>query len=197
LREVNEQLDGKISNKMKLFLPCALVIAGAGLMQASIIETISFNLSGLHAGSTLSGTFTLSNLPMVGDTAPVLLSFSDPSDYSPISLAATITIESGTPSGFAVLFSELTFTNLSGSTTPIDTKDVDLTGFGFARCASFPCTASGGFQDRSPAVFTSTYTISPVTTPEPSFTLLVPILLIAMVFARRLAPPVQRRDHSA
>ena len=175
-------------NKMKLFLQCALVITGAGLMQASIIETISFNLSDLHAGSTLSGTFTLSNSPMVGDTAPVLLSFSDPLDYSPTSLDGTITIETGTPSGFSVLFSDLTFTNLSGSTTPIDTKDVDLTGFNFARCASFPCTASGGFEDRSPAVFTSTYTISPVTTPEPSFMLLIPILLVGMVFARRVLP---------
>jgi len=181
---------------MKLFLPWALVIAGVGLMQASIIETISFNLSDLHAGSILSGTFTLPNSPVVGDTAPVLLSFSDPSDYSPTSLDATITIESGTPSGFAVLFSELTFTNLSGSTTPIDTKDVDLTGFRFAQCASFPCTANGGFEDRSPSVFTSTYTISPVATPEPSFTLLVPILLIGMVFGRRLVPPVHR-DHCA
>ena len=166
-------------------------------MQASIIETISFNLSDLHAGSTLSGTFTLPNSPMAGDTAPVQLSFSDPSDYSPISLGATITIETGTPSGFAVSFSDLTFTNLSGSATPIDTKDVDLTGFNFARCASFPCTANGGFEDRSPAVFTSTYTISPVATPEPRFTLLIPILLIGMVFARRLVQPVSHRNHSA
>jgi hypothetical protein len=175
---------------MKLFLQCALVITGAGLMQASIIETISFNLSDLHAGSTLSGTFTLPNSPMAGDTAPVLLSFSDPSDYSPNSLGTTITIETGTPSGFAVLFSGLTFTNLSGSITPINTREVDLTGFSFAQCSSFPCTANGGIEDQSPAVFTSTYTISPVTTPEPSFTLLVPILLTGMVFARRLAPPV-------
>lgn len=171
---------------MRLFLSCVLVVAGANLMQASIVETISFNLSALHAGSTLSGTFTLSNMPMVGDTAPVVLSFSDPSDYSPTSLDATITISNGTPSGFAVLFSGLNFTNLSGSTTPIDTKDVELTGFNFAKCASFPCTSSGGVQDQSPVVFTSTYTISPVATPEPSFTLLVGVLIIAMVFGRRL-----------
>ena len=179
----------KVLNKMKRFLPVVLLIASAELMQASIVEMISFNLSPLHAGSTLSGTFTLSNSPTVGDTAPVLLSFSDPSDYSPTSLIATITIGSGTPSGFSVDFSELMFTNLSGAVTPINTKDVDLTRFAFANCASFPCTSTGGFQDRSPAVFTSTYTIAPAAVPEPSFTLLVPILLIAMVFARRLVPP--------
>jgi hypothetical protein len=176
--------------KMKTFLSCALLIASAGLMQASIIETISFNLSDLHAGSSLSGAFTLPNSPAVGTVVPVLLTFSDPSDYSPMSLAATITIGNGTPSGFAVLFSELTFTNPSGGTSPIDTKDVDLTGFAFAECASFPCTASGGFQDRSPAVFTSTYSIAPAAVPEPGFTLLVPILLISVVFGRRLVPPV-------
>lgn len=161
-------------------------------MQASILETISFNLSALNAGSTLSGTFALSNSPQIGDTAPVLLSFSDPSNYSPTSLSATITILGGTPSGFAVDFSELTFTNLNGSVAAINTRNIDLTRSVFANCASFPCTASGGFQDRSPAVFTAAYTISPATTavPEPSLILLVPILLTGMAFGRRLMLPV-------
>ena len=174
---------------MKTVLPFALLIAGAGLMRADIIETIGLDLSPLHAGSTLSGTFALPNSPMDGDTAPVLLSFSDPSDYSPTSLMSTVTIESGTPSGFAIVFSELTFTNLSGRVTPIDTRDVDLTPFGFARCASFPCTASGGVQDRSPAVFSSTYTITPASVPEPGYALLIPTLLAAIVFGRRLVRP--------
>jgi hypothetical protein len=90
---------------MKTLLSCALLLAGTGLMKASIIESISFNLSALHTGSTLSGTFTLPNSPMVGDTASVTLSFSDPADYSLLtSLMDTITIENGTPSGFAVAF---------------------------------------------------------------------------------------------
>jgi hypothetical protein len=61
--------------------------------------------------------------------------------------------------------------------------------FAFANCASFPCTATGGFQDRSPAVFTSTYTIAPATVPEPGYGLLVPIVLMAIFFrtATRLA----------
>jgi hypothetical protein len=175
---------------MKTFLPCALLIAGSGLMHGAIIESISLNLSDLHAGSILSGTFALSDSPMVGDTAPVLLSFSDPSNYSPMSLIATITIESGTPSGFAVDFSNLMFTNLSGTVTPINTRDVDLMRFAFAQCASFPCTATGGFQDRSPAVFTSTYTIAPAAVPEPGYGVLVPILLMAAFFGRRLVRPV-------
>lgn len=170
---------------MRVLLPCALIIASSGLMQGAIIESISFDLSALHPGSTLSGVFTLSDLPVVGDTATATLSFSDPANYSPTSLTTTITISTGTPSGFAVLFSPLTFTNLNGVTTPINTRDVSLSGFSFARCTSFPCTASGGFQDRSPAVFNSTYTIAPVVTPEPSFALLLPVLLMAMVFSRR------------
>ena len=121
----------------------------------------------------------------------MVLTFSDPADYTPTSLAATITIENGTPSGFAVDFSPLTFTNLSGVVTPIDTRDVSLTRFAFAQCASFPCTASGGFQDRTPAVFTSTYTIAPAAAvPEPGYFLLVPIVLMAIVFGRRVIRPV-------
>jgi hypothetical protein len=163
-----------------------MLIACAASMQASVIENISFNLSSLHAGSTLSGTFALSDTPVVGDTAPVTLSFSDPADYSVASLAATITIGTGTPSGETIMFSALTFTNLGGVTSPIDTKDIDLMGFSFAKCTSFPCTASGGFEDRSPAVFTSTYTVTPAAAvPEPSVAFLIPVVLIGMVFSRR------------
>jgi hypothetical protein len=115
-----------------------------------------------------------------------VLSFSDPANYLPTSLLATITIQSGTPSGFAVDFSPLSFTNLSGAVTPINTRDVFLTRFAFARCDSFPCTATGGFQDRSPAVFTSTYTIAPAPVPEPGYAVLVPFLLGAFVLGRRL-----------
>ena len=171
-----------------LFVP---LIASAGLMQASIVETISLDLSRLNPGSILSGMFTLSDTPAPGDTAPVLLSFSDPSNYSPTSLTSTIMIMSGTPSGFAVDFSPLMFTNLNGTTTPIDTRDVNLMAFAFAKCASFPCTATGLFQDRSPAVFTSTYTISPVPVPEPTYALAVPMLLTAFVFVRRFVSPVR------
>jgi hypothetical protein len=180
---------------MKRFLPCVFFIAGAGLMQGAIVETISFNLNSLHAGSTLSGTFTLSNTPQIGDTAPAALSFSDPADYTPTSLNTTITIGQGTPSGFVVLFSELTFTNPSGTVTPINSHDIDLTGFGFAQCASFPCTSSGNFQDRSPAVFSSTYSIAPAAVPEPGYGVIFPILLVAGFFGRRLAR--SRRDQAA
>jgi len=169
---------------MKIFILGSLLFAAAGAMQASIIETISFDLSHLHAGSTLSGTFDLSDSPQAGDTASVSLSFSDPTDYSSTPLTATLTIENGTPSGYTVDFSELTFTNLGGTSSPIDSKDVDLTRSVFAHCASFPCTASGQFADRSPSVFTASYSISPV--PEPGYFLLVPVLLSAIVFGRRL-----------
>jgi hypothetical protein len=173
---------------MKKLLLCVLAIAGAGLMQASIIESISFDLSDLHPGSTLSGTFTLSNSPMSGDTAPVALTFSDPSDYSPTSLVATIMIGSGTTLLYTVDFSPLTFTNLSGSLTPINTKEVDLTTRGIAQCASFPCTATGGLQDNSPAVFTSTYAIAPVLAPvpEPGYGMIIPVLLVGFLFGKRV-----------
>lgn len=177
---------------MKALLPCVLLIAGAGLMKASIVESISLNLSAIHAGSTLSGTFTLSNTPAVGNTAPVVLSFSDPSDYSTASLTSTITIQSGLPSGFMVVFSGLTFTNLSGVTTPIDTKDVDITPYAFASCASFPCSASGLFQDQSPAVFSGTYTIAPAATPEPtSIYELIPVCVaLGLIGKKRLSRSV-------
>jgi len=100
---------------MKKFLPCLLLIAGAGVTRASIVESISFDLSDLHPGSTLSGTFTLPESPVPGDAAPVLLSFSDPQNYSPTSVSSTITIRNGTFLEFTVDLSDIVFTNPSGN----------------------------------------------------------------------------------
>lgn len=171
---------------MKRFLPCLLLMAGAGTMQASILESITFDLSALHAGSTLSGTFALSNSPMAGDTASAQLSFSDPADYIPSSLAATITIGNGTFLQFTVGFDPITFTNPSGN---MFTTNVNLMPSGMAQCASFPCTATGRFEDGSPPAFTSTYDIAPAATavPEPGYgMLLIPILLLSFVLGRRV-----------
>lgn len=108
-----------------------------------------------------------------------------------MSLISTIAILSGTPSAYAVDFSPLTFTNLSGTVTPINTRDVSLMRSAFAVCASFPCTATSGFQDGNPAVFSSTYTTTPASVPEPGYTLLMPTLLTVIVFGRRLVRPAR------
>jgi hypothetical protein len=152
---------------MKKFLPYILLILGAGTTQASILETISFNLSALHPGSTLSGTFSLSDSPAPGDSALVQLSFSDPADYSASPLSATIKIGNGTTLAYTVSFNTITFTNPSGNAF---TTNVNLLPQGAAQCASFPCTATGGFADNSPAAFSSTYTIAPAVSavPEPA-----------------------------
>ena len=171
---------------MKKFLPCVLLIASAGLMRADIIESISFDLSDLHPGSTLSGTFSLPNSPASGDTAPVLLSFSDPQNYIPASINATIEIGSGTFLEFTVGFSGITFMNPSGN---MFNRYNNLIPRGMAQCASFPCTATGGFQSNDPPAFTSTYTVAPVAAavPEPAYSLLVAVLLAAFVLALRLS----------
>ncbi len=155
-------------------------------MRASIIESISFDLSNLHPGSTLSGMFTLSDAPGAGDTAPVVLSFSDPQNYSPTSVNATIMIGNGTFLPFTVGFSGVVFTNPSGN---MFTLNNDLMPRGAAQCGSFPCTATGGFQDNDPPAFTSTYTIAPAAAavPEPAYGLLLPVLLACVVLARRVA----------
>lgn len=149
--------------KLKSLLVCVFAVVGAGLAHASIIEKISIDLSTLHAGSTLSGTFSLNDVPKVGDTAPVLLTFSDPANYTPTSLSATISITSG-GIGDAVRFSALSFTNPSGLST---LKNINLTVAGAAQCTSYPCTATGRFEDGSPAAFSGSYTITPAAVPEP------------------------------
>ena len=73
---------------MKIFLSAVLLIAGAGFAKADTLETISFNLSVLHPGSTLSATFDVPTvIPATGVTLSATYSFSDPSDYSAVSLA--------------------------------------------------------------------------------------------------------------
>ena len=171
---------------MKRVLSCFLLLFGASMMQASIIESITFDLSPLHAGSTLSGTFALSDSPMAGDTASAQLSFSDPADYTPSPLTATITIGNGTSLPFTVGFDAISFTNPSGN---MFTQNVNLMPSGMAQCASFPCTATGRFEDGSPPAFASTYDIAPAAAavPEPAYDLLLlPVLLLNFVLGRRV-----------
>jgi hypothetical protein len=168
---------------MRQLLLCLLLIAGAGVTRASIVESISLDLSDLHPGSMLSGTFTLRDSPVAGDMVTVLLSFSDPQDYSPTSVTSMVTIGTGTSLAFTVGFSDIAFTNPSGN---MFTENNNLMPRGMAQCASFPCTATGGFQDNDPPAFTSTYTITPASVPEPGYGLLLPVLLGILFLRRRV-----------
>ena len=174
--------------KLKRFLPFVLLTLGPGMMQANILQSITFDLSTLHPGSTLSGTFALPNSPMAGDIASTQLSFSDPADYGASPLTAMIRIGNGTSLAFTVGFDAITFTNPTGN---MFTTNIDLMPNGMAQCASFPCTATGGFADGSPAAFTSTYTIAPAAgtaAPEPGYgALMLPILLLPFLLRRRVA----------
>jgi hypothetical protein len=165
---------------MKVLLFAVLLVAGAGLAKADTLETITFNLNDLHPGSTLSATFDVPTLlPGPGLTQNVTYAFSDPLDYAEGSLngptggtlAGTVSIEPNAPiSNFIVGFSVPTFYNPSGN---MFDQENNLSPRGFAQCASFPCTTTGGFSDSM--AFNSSYTIAPaaVMTPEPSSFLLL------------------------
>ncbi|HEV2710478.1 MAG TPA: hypothetical protein VGU67_09720 [Edaphobacter sp.] len=175
---------------MKVLLSVVLLLAGAGLAKADTLETITFNLSDLHPGSTLSATFNVPTfLPGPGLTQNVTYSFSDPLDYAEGSLngptggtlAGTVTVESNAPiSNYVVDFSVPVFFNPTGN---MFTKQNLLSEDGLAQCASFPCTATGQFQD-SMAFSNGVYTIAPTAmTPEPSsFLLLATGIAVASLF---------------
>ncbi len=166
---------------MKVLLSAVLLIAGAGLAKADTFETITFNLGDLYPGSTLSATFDVPTLiPATGVTLNVTYSFSDPSDYAEGSLkgptggtlAGTVTVDPNTPiSNYVVNFSVPTFFNPNGN---MFTQTDVLSEDGLAQCASFPCTATGQFED-SMAFSNGVYTVAPAAavTPEPSSFLLL------------------------
>jgi hypothetical protein len=160
---------------MKVLLSAVLLIAGAGLAKADTLETITFNLNDLHPGSTLSATFDVPTLiPGTGLTLDATYAFSDPLDYAEGSLsgptggtlAGTVSIDPNAPiSNFVVNFSVPVFFNPTGNM--FDRENV-LSEDGLAQCASFPCTATGQFED-SMAFSNGVYTVAPAAmTPEPS-----------------------------
>jgi hypothetical protein len=161
---------------MKVLLCAVLLIAGTGLAKADTMETITFNLGDLHPGSTLSATFNVPDLlPGPGLTQNVTYTFSDPMDYAEGSLmgptggtlAGTVSIEDNAPiSNYIVSFGVPVFYNPSGN---MFDKENALSADGFAQCASFPCTATGQFQD-SMAFSNGVYTIAPAATPPPTMT---------------------------
>ncbi|HEY5253038.1 MAG TPA: PEP-CTERM sorting domain-containing protein [Acidobacteriaceae bacterium] len=182
---------------MKALLFAVFLIAGAGSAKADTMETITFNLGDLHPGSTLSATFNVpSVLPGPGLTQNVTYTFSDPSDYAEGSLAGptggtlagTVSIDPNAPiSNFVIDFLVPEFYNPSGNM--FNQKNI-LSADGFAQCASFPCTATGQFQD-SMAFSNGVYTVAPaaVMTPEPSSFLLLFTGLAGtgLLYAKRFA----------
>lgn len=170
---------------IKRCLPMAVLLACTSLANAAVIQTLSIDLSPLHAGSVLSGSITLTNPLMLGDSALIPLAFSDPSNYGPAAIIATLSVTSGVLDD-QFRFSGVSFTNLSNS------KVYNLTVVGAAICfVDFPCTATGGYQANSPPAFSGTYTVSSTTAPsgvpEPSYSYLLSGILPALVLARRLS----------
>ncbi len=157
-----------------------LLLAGSVTMNASVIDTLTINLSPIIPGSELSGSVTLSAALTPGESTPIVLTFSDPADYSPSPVDGTLTVGSGI-GGNTVGFSELTFTDL------LNNSVIHLMTRGMATCATsvsdpdgIPCQANGGWEDNDPASYTGTYSVTaeycpPSSVPEPSYS--IPMLL--------------------
>jgi hypothetical protein len=169
----------------------ALLMGGSGLARADVIYTLTFDLSNLNAGSTLTGSVDESGPLLPGDFGDINLSFSDPSAYSATSLTTVLSSDSGT-FGNQLRFSEISFVDLS------DDKTIHLTVDVAAQCSTgsgtpngVPCDANGRWEDGDPPEFTGTYTVTAqiATVPEPAYGFaLLGMGAIALAFKRRRVP---------
>ena len=174
-------LTGSYFTSVKRFLLLILLATSGSLLQASTIQTLSIDLTPLHAGSVLSGSVIVQNPLMLGDSVQIPLSFTDPSNYSPTSLTTTLSVTNGVPND-QFRFDTISFLNLANNTT------YNLVVRGAASCVvDFPCQATGGYEANSPAAFTGTYTITTAAAPvpEPGYALLVSGFLAAFAFGWR------------
>jgi hypothetical protein len=166
-------------NRARTIWWIVLFIGGANLIQASVIETLTINLSPINPGSILSGSVTLAAPIPLDGSAPIPLSFSDPTDYGFTSpLTTTLSVALGT-TGDTERFSTLVFTNAANNST------IDLMVEAPAQCAVGPsCQATGLWQDQSPALFTGQYFISAINIPEPGSGSLLAFLGMSLILAR-------------
>src|SRR4051812_8656919 len=124
---------------VKRYTPAVLFVTCSGLLHGSVIQSFSINLFPLHPGSVLSGSVVLPLPLMLGDSTQIPLTFSDPANYSPMSLNVTLEVTNGVPDD-QFRFADFSFTNLA------DNKVYTLSVHGAAACAvDFPCQATGRF----------------------------------------------------
>ena len=176
-------LEGACLTNVKRLMPVLLLVACAGLMHASVIQTLTIDLSPLKPGSILSGSVILQNPLMLGDSTQIPLTFSDPADYSPATVMATLSVTNGVPND-QFRFSGVSFIYLANN------KTYNLTVVGAATCVvDYPCTATGGYEANSPPAFSGKYTVTSAAAPavpEPGYGLLESGLLGGLVLARAL-----------
>ena len=153
-----------------------------------ITYSITIDLSPFHPGSSYSGSVTVANLLLTGDSAPITLFASPAGQYSPSSILNTVSIGTG-PFGFnSVFIGPLVFTDLSTSLT------YDFIVNGAAHCDietnpnGVPCQTSGQLIGNNPnggGALTYAVSIAPAAVPEPALGLPLAVLGAAGIILRR------------
>jgi hypothetical protein len=171
-----------------LLIAAAFCAAVPGARATPITYSITIDLSSFHPGSSYSGSVTVPDVLLTGESAPITLFASPAAQYSPSSILNTVSIGTG-PFGFnSVFINPLVFTDTSTSLT------YDFIVNGAAHCDvetnpnGVPCQTSGQLIGNNPnggGVLSYMVSIAPAAVPEPAMGLPLLMLGAAGIFFRR------------
>ena len=166
-----------------LVMVLALFAAVVSAHAAPITYTITVDLSFLSPSSFYSGSVTVPSALLVGGSAPITLFASPATQYSPTSLAETVSVGTGPFDFNSVFISPLVFTDTSNS------LQFNLIVNGAAHCdisinpSGVPCETNGIMIGENANGGSATYTVSaePAAVPEPAYGL--PLLAMGIIGA--------------
>ena len=147
------------------------LFCASSVARASVIYTLTIDLSTYHAGSDVTGSVVLAAPLALGQSTPITMVSVPAADYSLSLNPLTLSVTTG-PSGFnSIFFSSFTLTdNLTAATHNIAVDGAAHCAVSISNPNGFPCQTNGLWIENGPGGGSGNYSVTANTlVPEPAY----------------------------